>query len=47
LEDRRRWEVNIKLDLQELGGGVDLIYMAQDRDSWRALVNVIMNRLVP
>jgi hypothetical protein len=37
---RRRWEDNIKMDLQEMGGGgMDLIDMAQDRDRWRALVH--------
>jgi hypothetical protein len=41
---RRRWEGNIKMDLQEVGcGGMDWIEMAQDRDSWRALVNVVIN----
>ena len=45
---RRRWEDNIKMDLQEVGGGgVDWIELAQDRDRWRALVNVVMNRRVP
>jgi hypothetical protein len=35
---RRRWENNIKMDLQEVGcGGIDLIELAQDRDRWRAL----------
>jgi len=35
---RRRWEDNIKIDLQEVGCGVmDWIDLAQDRDSWRAL----------
>jgi hypothetical protein len=39
---RRRWEDNIKMDLQEVGCGcMDWIQLAQDRDSWRALVNVI------
>ena len=41
---RRRWEDNIKMDLQEVGcGGVDWIELAQDRDRWRALVNAVMN----
>jgi hypothetical protein len=38
---RRNWEDNIKMDLQEVGcGGLDWIDLAQDRDSWRALVSV-------
>ena len=45
---RRRWEDNIKMYLQEVGcGGVDWIELAQDRDRWRALVNAVMNLLVP
>jgi len=45
---RRRWEDNIKMDLKEVGcGGLDWIELAQDRDSWRALVNAVMNLLVP
>jgi len=41
---RRRWEDNIKKDLQEVGcGGMDWIDVAQDRDRWRALVNAVMN----
>ena len=45
---RSRWEVNIKMDLQEVGcGGMDWIELAQDRDRWRALVNAVMIRRVP
>ena len=44
---RRRWEDNIKMELQEVGcGGMDWIELAQDRDRWRALVNAVMNILV-
>jgi len=38
-----RWEDNIKMDLQEVGGGGDWMELAQDRDGWRALVNTVMN----
>ena len=45
---RLRWEDNIKMDLQEVGcGGMDWIELAQDRDRWRALVNVVMNLRFP
>jgi hypothetical protein len=45
---RRRWEDNIKMDLREIGwGGMDWIDLAQDRDQWRALVNMVMNLQVP
>ena len=41
---RRRWEDNIKMDLQGVGyAGMDWIELAQDRDRWRALVNAVMN----
>ena len=41
---RRRWVDNTKMDLQEVGGGCgDWMELAQDRDSWRALVNTVMN----
>jgi hypothetical protein len=41
---RRRWEDNIKMDVQEVGwGSMDWIDMAQDMDRWRALVNAVMN----
>ena len=44
---RRRWEDNIKMDLQVVGGGGDWMELAQDRDRWRALVNTVMNLRVP
>ena len=41
---RRRWEDNIKMDLQEVGlWGMDWIELAQDRDRWWAFVNAVMN----
>ena len=44
---KRRWEDNIKMDLQEVGGGWDWMELAQDRDRWRALVSTVMNLRVP
>ena len=44
---RCRWEDNITMDLQEVGGGGDWMELAQDRDKWRALVNAVMNFRVP
>jgi len=45
---RRRWEDNIKMDLQKMGcGGMDWIELAQDKHRWRALVNTVMNLRVP
>jgi hypothetical protein len=45
---RRRWEDNIKIDVQEVGGGRgDWIELAQDRDRWRALVSTVKNLKVP
>ena len=45
---RRRWEDNMKTDLQEVGcGGMDWIELAEDRDRRWALVNAVMNLRVP
>ena len=45
---RRRWEDNIKMDLQEVGRGCgDWMELSQDRDRWRALLNTVMNFRVP
>ena len=45
---RHRWEDNIKMDLQEVRCvGMDWIELAQERDSWRVLVNAVMNLPVP
>jgi hypothetical protein len=45
---RNRWEDNIKMDLQEVGGGYgDWMELAQDRERWRALVKTITNLQVP
>jgi hypothetical protein len=41
---RHRWLDNIKMDLREMGwDGVDWLYLAEDRDRWRARVNTVMN----
>jgi len=45
---RRRLEDNIKMDVQEEGyRGMDWIEVAQDRDRWRARMNMVMNLRVP
>ena len=45
---RRRWEDNIKMDLQEVGGSCgDWVELAQDRDRWQALVGTVRNLWVP
>ena len=45
---RRRWEDNIKMDFQEVGGGRgDWMELAQDRDRWRALVSTVRDFQIP
>ena len=45
---RRRWEDNIKMDLQEVGRGCgDWMELAQNRDRWRALASTVINFRVP
>jgi hypothetical protein len=45
---RRRWEDNIKMDVQEVAGGRgDWMELAQDRDRWRAIVGTAKNLRVP
>ena len=45
---RLRWKVDIKIDLQEVGGrSMDWIDLAWERNRWRALVNAVMNLRVP
>ena len=39
---KRRWEDNIKMDVEGVGWGMEWIGLAQDRDRWRALVNAVM-----
>ena len=45
---RRRWEDNIKMDLQEVETGCgDWMQLAEDREMWRALLSTVMNFRVP
>ena len=45
---RCRWEDNMRMDLQEVGGGHgDWMELAEDRDGWRALVDTVRNFQVP
>jgi hypothetical protein len=47
-KERDRWVDNIKMDLREVGwDGMDWIDQAQNRDQWRALVNMVKNLRVP
>jgi len=41
---RRRWNYNIKMDIQEVGcEGMDWVDLTHDRDRWRAIVDAVMN----
>jgi hypothetical protein len=43
-----RWKDNIRMNLKETGWeGVDWIHLGQDRDQWCAVVNTVMNLVVP
>ena len=47
---RRRWEDNIRMDLEKIGRPINAgnwVHSAQDRDYWRALVNAVLNLWVP
>jgi len=45
---RSKWDNNIKMDLQEVGGGCgDWMELARDREGWPALVSTVMNLRVP
>jgi hypothetical protein len=44
---KHRWEDNIKMGLREVGWGMDWIDLGQDRDSWQAVVNVVLNLQMP
>jgi hypothetical protein len=45
---RRRWEDNIRMDIEEIGiNAGNWVDSAQDRDYWRALVNAALNLRVP
>jgi hypothetical protein len=47
LEPRHRWEDNIKMDIQEVGWGMDWIDLVRDRYKCWAFVNAVMNLQVP
>jgi len=41
------WQDNNKMDLKEVGGGMDWIALAQHRDRWQVFLNAVMNLWVP
>ena len=44
MENRRRWDDNIKMDIQKVGyWGMDRIDLAQDRERWRTLLNALID----
>ena len=44
---RRRWEDDIKMDFQQVEGGMELLDLAQDRNRWRDRVNAVVNLRCP
>jgi hypothetical protein len=44
---RRRFEDNIKIDIQRMGWSMDWIELVQDRDRWQERVNAVMNLRIP
>ena len=43
VRSKHRWQDNIKMDLEEMGRGIEWVGLAQDRDMWRGLVIAVMN----
>jgi hypothetical protein len=46
-KSRSRWDNNIKWIIKKWNGGMDWMDLARDKDRWQALVNAVMNLLVP
>ena len=42
-----KWEDSIKIDLQDVGSGMDQIDLAQGRDQWRVVLNAPINSWPP